>query len=310
MQRILPILLLLCTFILPAPLQAQEDVLTLDEYAALVREATAAARRSDRVGLEEVAGRLTQVERVQLDIDTTIAVDNGWLRAALGGNDPDFTRVADRLGAISDSLAQPPSAAPADARERLQAILDRPPFADPPENPPPRWLIDFFDWLGRVLDWLFSPLGGAPTAASEIMAWVIGIIGLLVLIGLAIYFLRGVRRGVAQEARATPDDPDANLTARTALGQATSLARDGDYRTAVRYLYLSALLWLDERDQIVYDRALTNREYLEQLRANPALQARLAPVIETFDRVWYGHSQIDAQTFETYRRQIDALREG
>jgi hypothetical protein len=76
----------------------------------------------------------------------------------------------------------------------------------------------------------------------------------------------------------------------------------------VRYLYLSALLWLDERDHLRYDRALTNREYLERVRNNPALRTRLAPVIETFDRVWYGHAALDAQAFAAYQEQIEALR--
>ena len=76
----------------------------------------------------------------------------------------------------------------------------------------------------------------------------------------------------------------------------------------MRYLYISALLWLDERDILRYDRALTNREYLERVRDNPALRARMAPIVETFDRVWYGHLPIDAESFAAYQQQIEALR--
>ena len=104
-------------------------------------------------------------------------------------------------------------------------------------------------------------------------------------------------------ARAAEDDPAAGLTARTALDQAGEIARGGDYRTAMRYLYISALLWLDERNLLRYDRALTNREYLEHLRDNAALRERLRPVVETFDRVWYGHLPLDADSFAAYRAQ-------
>jgi hypothetical protein len=128
-------------------------------------------------------------------------------------------------------------------------------------------------------------------------------------IGVIVYLLRGLRRGMVADARASDDDPEGNLTAKTALDQAGGLARGGDYRTAVRYLYLSALLWLDERNILRYDRALTNREYLERVRDNPALRARMAPIVETFDRVWYGHLPIDAESFAAYRRQVEELRQ-
>lgn len=58
----------------------------------------------------------------------------------------------------------------------------------------------------------------------------------------------------------------------------------------MRYLYLAALLRLDERGQLRYNRALTNREYLDRVQDNPHLQAALPPIVETFDRVWYGYA--------------------
>ena len=91
--------------------------------------------------------------------------------------------------------------------------------------------------------------------------------------------------------------------------QAGEIARGGDYRAAMRYLYLSALLWLDERDMLRYDRALTNREYLERLRDNAMLRERLRPMVETFDQVWYGHAPLDAQALAAYRAQVEALRD-
>jgi len=35
---------------------------------------------------------------------------------------------------------------------------------------------------------------------------------------------------------------------------------------------------------------------------------RMAPIVETFDRVWYGHLPIDAESFAAYQRQVEALR--
>ncbi|HEU5101223.1 MAG TPA: DUF4129 domain-containing protein [Roseiflexaceae bacterium] len=291
-----------------APVAAQVQSPDLETYSGWVREAFAAAQRSDRLGLEDAAARLVATTSVRLPDDATIAVDNGWLRDALRETEPDLPAIAERLGAIIDALAQPPSAAPADARERLRQMLDQPPFKRPDPPQAPAWLRDLTDWLVRILERLFEPLGRISPTGGRTVAWAIASVGALLLIGVLVYLLRGLRRGLVSSARADEDDPEANLTAKTALDQAGGLARGGNYRTAVRYLYLSALLWLDERDILRYDRALTNHEYLERVRDNPALRERMAPIVETFDRVWYGHLPIDAEAFAVYERQVEELR--
>jgi hypothetical protein len=288
---------------------AQSQPPDLATYTGWVREAFAAAQRNDRLGLEDAATRLVATSSVRLPAEATITVDNGWLRDALESAEPDLSAIAARLGAIIDALAQPPSVAPADARERLQRMLDQPPFKRPDEPQAPAWLREFFDWLVRLLENVFRPLGQISPTGGRTIAWGIAIVGALLLLGVLVYLLRGLRRGVVAGANANDDDPAANLTAKTALDQAGGLARGGDYRTAVRYLYISALLWLDERDILRYDRALTNREYLERVRDNPALRELMTPIVETFDRVWYGHLPIDADSFAIYQRQVAALRD-
>jgi hypothetical protein len=280
----------------------------VETYAGWVREAFAAAQRGDRLGLEDAGARLAAITSVQLPGQATIAVDNGWLGDALREAEPDLPAIAARLGAIIDALAQPPGAAPADARERLKRMLDQPPFKQPDPPQAPAWLREFLEWLVRLLERAFQPLGQISPSGGRTVAWAIALVGAALLLGVIVYLLRGLRRGVVAGASADDGDPEANLTARTALDQAGGLARGGDYRTAVRYLYLSALLLLDERDILRYDRALTNREYLERVRDNPALRARMAPIVETFDRVWYGHLPIDAESFSAYERQVEALR--
>jgi hypothetical protein len=287
---------------------AQGQPPDLATYTGWVREAFAAAQRSDRLGLEDAATRLVATTSVRLTDNATIAVDNSWLRDALKESEPNLPTIAARLGAIIDALAQPPSAAPADARDRLQKLLAQPPFKQPEAAQTPAWLTAFYDWLGRVLESFFRPLGRVTPTGGRLIAWVIGGIGAVLLIGVILYLLRGLRRGLVVDARADADDAEASLTAKTALDQASGLARGGDYRTAVRYLYISALLWLDERNILRYDRALTNREYLDRVRDNPELRARMAPIVETFDRVWYGHLPIDAEAFAAYQRQVEELR--
>ncbi|MEM8531716.1 MAG: DUF4129 domain-containing protein [Chloroflexota bacterium] len=295
---------------LPSTTHAQEPPPDLDTYTTWIREAFAAAQRNDRLGLEQVAERLITTEEVQLPDGSSIAVENDWLRESLEDTDPDLSAAAERLGAIIDALAQPESAAPDDALDRLQSVFERAPFREAEINDTGwQWLDAFFDWIGRLLDAIFSPIAEAtPAGSADIIAWIIAGIGLILLIGVITYIVLGLRRSIVKDAEIPEDDPEAHLTAKTAFEQASDMARGGDYRTAVRYMYLSALLWLDERELLRYDRALTNREYLERVRDNPNLRTHLTPVVETFDRVWYGHATLDDTAFAAYREQVEALR--
>ncbi|MCS6938511.1 MAG: DUF4129 domain-containing protein [Roseiflexaceae bacterium] len=296
--------------ILVASAAAHSAIPDTTTYESWLREAYTAAQRRDRIGLEEAADRLIAATAVRMPDGTIVSVDNSWLYEALSSPTPDFPLMTARLGALIDALALPPSSAPADALERLDRLLSSPPFdrSDRSEPETPQWLIDFFDWLARLLETILRPVEAVPPAATSVVAWGFILIGAALLLAVIVYLLINLRRGIVHDARLAAGGDDPIPTAAEAFEQASALARDGDYRAAVRSLYLSALLWLDEQNLLRYDRALTNREYLDRARSNPALLARLAPVIETFDQVWYGHAPIDASAFAAYRQQIEALR--
>lgn len=296
--------------LLAASATAQSAIPATTTYESWLREAFTAAQRRDRIGLEEAAERLIATTAVRLPDGTVVSVDNAWLQDALSSPTPDFPRITARLGALIDARAQPASSAPADALERLDRLLAAPPFnrSDPSEPETPQWVIDVLDWLAQVIETILRPVEAVPPAATNVVAWVITLAGAALLLAVIVYLLINLRRGIVRDARIAADGDDPVPTASEAFDQASALARNGDYRAAVRSLYLSALLWLDEQDLLRYDRALTNREYLERAQRNPALLARLKPVIETFDQVWYGHAPVDALTFAAYRQQIEALR--
>lgn len=308
-QRLLAALLLgWVAGMLALPVSAQTPTPDLATYEQWLREARIAAQRNDRLGLEQVAANLVDTTTVMLPDETTVPVDNQWLRAALDTAEPDLQAIDRRLGALLDALAQPDRTVPADAREQLRTILSRPPFATA-EAGSGGLIAGFFDWLFRLLARLFRPFEvGAGT--GQALTWFFAIVGGVLIIGVLVYLLRGMQFSLtrATEIADETDDPEANLTANTALQQASTLAHGGDYRTAVRYLYLSSLLWLDEHQLLRYDRALTNREYLERLRDNTEVRAALSPIIDTFDQVWYGHAPLDDEGFAAYRRQVDSLR--
>jgi hypothetical protein len=113
---------------------------------------------------------------------------------------------------------------------------------------------------------------------------------------------------VSEKELGLDDAGEENLTATRALRRAEALAGGGDYRTAVRYLYLSALLLLEENGLLRYDRSLTNREYLRSVADFPELAAALRRVVEVFERVWYGYELLDEPAYRRYTTWVKELR--
>ncbi len=323
--RFRPLLLvfLLIAVALPPHIHAQNTPPSLEEYEQLIRASYAAATRSDRIGLDEVATRLVATREVTLPNGGTAPADNTWLAEALDEEPPAFQLIAARLGAILDAAGRTRTTQDPDALQKLTDVFSKPPFKD--REVPSAWtnfwrgvgnaISDFFDWLFRSL-----PSGGnagpapaTPTGFTSLspLGWFLLSLGLLLVLGIVFYAIRGVRQSVVRDAKARAEAAleDEGISANEALDRAQTQARSGDYRTAVRYLYLSSLLWLDERNMLRYDRSLTNREYLQRADANPALRERLSPVIGTFERVWYGSRELEEADFRAYEAQINGLHD-
>ncbi|HMO60408.1 MAG TPA: DUF4129 domain-containing protein, partial [Roseiflexaceae bacterium] len=54
----------------------------LDEYAALIRTATTAARRGDRIEFDTAVEQLLAIHEVRVTDDALVRVDNRWLAEA------------------------------------------------------------------------------------------------------------------------------------------------------------------------------------------------------------------------------------
>ena len=301
-------LLILVLLLLPTVALAQDTAPALDTYQTWLRTAYAAATRADRIGLDAVAAQITATRAVQLPDGTRVAVDNRWLADALAQEPPRYAFITGRLGALLDALGAP-SGAPVANGQQLDDVFNRAPFTT---NEAPNVAQQAIE---RIVSWLFDRLapafgagGSAAFSALSAFGWALLITGVLLVIGLLVYALRGVRGTVLRDQAVRQAAEEAGLSSADARTRAQTLINGGDYRSAVRYLYLSSLLWLDEHKLLRYERSLTNREYLAQVQNNPHLHERLSPVVSTFDRVWYGKRPIDDAALRTYQEQVDALR--
>ena len=118
-----------------------------------------------------------------------------------------------------------------------------------------------------------------------------------------LFFIRQIRANLITEAfdGVSATELEHVETERAALARAETAEAASDFRGALRFLYLSAILHLQERGSLPYDRSLTNREYLHQAQTDIDLYTALGPAITVFDEVWYGHKPCDAETVANYR---------
>ncbi len=235
------------------------------------------------------------VGAVRLVNQTTVAVDMRWLSKDLPDDLAGLQERQRQVQALLDYHKSPGvSAAGADtggALAALDRVLQDPRFRYPDVTPtpvPP------------------EPDRQPALVAPESGPFVLAIAGVIVVV-VALFFLAQaltVQRTADAEALDDDDDP---ATSDAARDLAVRSEASQDYRAAIRYLYLSSLLTLDERGLIRYDRTLTNREHLRQVADNPPLFDLLRPIVNVFDRVWYGFAPVDAALYQDFRRNVERL---
>lgn len=314
--------LILSIFVRSNGVLAAEPPLPVEEYWSKLAETRdflvglePANVEHNQAQLQQLADEWQQITVVILADRSTMAVDHSYLAAQLRVTPPDLPR----LRAIVETLratAQNWSATPHTSEDlaALTPILDRTEFQWQAEQPSLFWEL-----VGRIVRailnllsrfWPESVPDGPVSLNVEWLSYVITTLSVVALLIILIYLSRNIMAEFAGQAQLDLDhgNGDELLTADSALERARTLSSSGDYRTAVRYLYLSSLLLLDERGLLRYDRSRTNREYLRNVAHLPQLAAILREVIEIFDRVWYGFQELDETTYSRYEARVAELR--
>lgn len=177
-------------------------------------------------------------------------------------------------------------------------------------------------WMSRLLSRLFRVTGVGRTIRriTEVtglrpLAWVLFAIASAVL---AVFVFRQVRhlievrrlsRRVEEPAPAStaPEALERLLPSEQMARKAREFAAQGDFKQAVRYLFLAALSRLEEAQYVTYVPHKTNRAYLKEVAGRGDLIQALRPFILVFDRTWYGEHRPVRGEFDvahTYYRQV------
>jgi hypothetical protein len=284
-----------------AAAQGETGVIDEVDFWALMVQTSAALEsvESGMLTLPQLRASWEEVRSVRLDDGTVVPVDMSWLISGLSAeeNAGGQTVLRGRVDALLDYRAgQLEATGSRDSLSALDRVFQDRRFQYPDVTPTPAPAEDDFS------------LPNLPVPGTGLSQILLIVAGTAAVGGILFYLLRGLRiqgRSIA-EPIADGDDPETAADARD-LAQVSEQAED--YRSAVRYLYLSTLLMLDERGLIHYDRSLTNREHLQQIQDKPHLLDILRPVVNTFDRVWYGFAPLDEARYQEYRQYVERLRE-
>jgi len=299
--------------VLAGSIQPPEPPTPLDEYWQLLQETHALLTNLEHLPAEvgraeclAMADRWARISEILLPDGTPVPVNHSYLVSRLRNPPSDPAQLDELLSTLLAARdSWPQSGRTAEDLTVLAGVLARPEFEWPSEEPSPlaEWFQNLWDEFMRLL----PDDGDGGTAA--LLRYVLLGLGTAVLAAVLLYIARRLSTSLVAETAVDADEAgELNLTATEALDRAQSLSTGGDYRTAVRYLYLAALLRLEERGLLRYDRSLTNREYLRSVRHIPQLAAILGPVVDLFERVWYGFQPVDRKAYSEYTNWVTDLR--
>jgi hypothetical protein len=292
---------------------ALQDYWELVSWSAeLVEQQAGVPMLEAHAALGYAADRWEAVQAVRLPDGGNMPVEASALVAELRAVPPRLELLEERFAALLAAGEDWPQHVFGAADVALLApILAQAEFQWVEKQPSPL-KVWFEKQFNRLLEWLADLFNlEAALVGGRIFELVLIGLGLLAVLLVLGYATRGLWGALVPESvldqESAPGDED--LSAESALKKAQSLSAGGDLRQAVRYLYLSSLLTLEERGLLRYDRSKTNRETLRAIADQPELRSEMQEVVEVFDRVWYGFQALEQEDYDQYQGHVVRLRQ-
>lgn len=266
-------------------------------------------------GLQEIKRQLPRTLEVEQD-GRVVVVDNGWLHEAVDSfaSQKDSARqkavmeaALARLLAIGDHLetAERERAGEAsDARAKAKEIVGRSEYRPRGDNPITAFIKEQWGRVAKFLSDLYisimTAIFGSGGDASLVSQIIIILLLALALFGAARLAMKIDFKRAKKKQTVLGEEIEADVTAADLAEAAMAAAGSGDFRLAMRKLYLSLLYELGERDLIELEPDLTNREYLGRVSKFAPLAEPMRYLTERFDQVWYGMFPVSQADFSAY----------
>ncbi len=288
---------------------------------ALTQAQSLAGAQRD-AAIQRAQDALTGIDNVTID-GQRYPTAHGDALDALRRTPPEIERASVELTTLHALMTNAQAAAPdTRARQRLDDVLRDRAFHEAEPNIVQRQVIRAQSWVGEQVRRLFRPFqrarppnapadtpGAGPLARlfAALGSPIILILLVLVLAAVIAFFI--TRRFRTRKKKAKEEAPLPPRTAAEWWQHADALATRGDYRAAIRALFLGTLTELDERRLVPFDRALTDREYLrEAQRQQRWLIEPLRPFVRLVEEIVYANAPCHAAEYATARGYMDAVR--
>ncbi len=222
-----------------------------------------------------------------------------------------------------------------DPVELAKQALARPEFAQPPEpetetegEPSDSFFGRLWERFWKALwDWLRSlradtretpldphaPGGSEMIGANAVMVVVIAVV-VAVIIALLVLSRRKTDEpegalGMGLDEQPLSDDPASALSKPPErwAGLADELAARGDFREAIRHLYLALLARLHRDGVIDYDPTNSNWDYLLAFTGAAELRRGFRELTRRFDFAWYGQVDVTDTAWAAFRSTAEPL---
>ncbi len=290
-------------------------------------------RRAERIADDcDMRVDLTPLQRGWVD------EDQSSLSRMLGRIERRIDEEDDCVGAEADlreSLrlyGELQDAAPAiDAQDAAKKILERPEFqsaapveveekTDEPDEESwlSRLLRQFFEWLSKKEKPKSAPVnapsvdvGGANVVMLGALLLVCGVLAFILVRSIKLKPKAGQAVDETHGLTQHPLEHDAmsalSKPSETWAGIADELAAKGEYREAIRHLYLALLSRLHRDGVIDYDPTFSNWEYLFAFKGSSTLKSAFRELTRRFDFAWYGNLGVDALAWAMFRKVAEPM---
>ena len=176
-------------------------------------------------------------------------------------------------------------------------------------------------WLERLLERIFGDGSSDPRSPDgsnfdlpDLSTVVVVLVVLLVLFALAAWLRTrdGSRTTptLPKGPKSTPilgDQRPGDLLLTEWIERARNLAAKGQHAAGIRCLLLGGMSWTEERGFVRPRPGLSNHSYLRALSTQPEQSAAFGKIVESFERVYFGHHEANNELFT---RCLDALTRG
>ena len=251
-----------------------------------------------------------------------VTVDNSWLYVLLDSyaseSDPQrrnaiLNEIGGRLRALDEHLRRVESPASIDddsSRDKIREILTRPAYQPERETAIGSFIKQVFRRLRALMSELYLSLTRLLErlfGVSAQSAWFSNVVLVVVLVAAfiaALSMIRKRRRAPAARKKKTRmvlgEEITADSTSSELAEAGLAAARTGDFRAAIRKLYVALLYELAELNLIELDDSATNHEYLGKVSRFRVLAQPMRYLTDRFDYVWYGMFPSTEEDFAAY----------